>query len=116
MKRVVLAVEIDIRHIGRNAVLRVEGDVDMGSSPALRDAILRLLRDRSEFVVLNLSGVDYVDSSGVASLVEGLQEARRLGTGLRLAGLQPKPRHVLKITGLLDLFDLRDSEVQALEA
>lgn len=110
------AVEIEIRQAARGMVIRVAGDVDMASSPRLREAILGLLRNRSGTrVIVNMAGVEYIDSSGVASLVEGLQEARRSHGKLRLACLNEGPRDVLQLTRLLDLFDVHATEAGALE-
>lgn len=109
--------EIDIWQAGGGMVVRVAGDVDMASSPALREAILDLLRDQSGTrVVLNMAGVDYIDSSGVASLVEGLQQARRSRGKLKLACLNDGPRDVLQLTRLLDLFEVYATEAGALES
>ena len=96
--------------------MHVAGDVDMASSPALREAALELLRDRAEStLVINMRGVDYIDSSGVASLIEVLREARRQRANLRLACLNAGPRDVLELTRLLDLFDVRATEAEALD-
>lgn len=106
--------EIEIKQAASCMVVRVAGDVDMASSPRLREEILGLLRDRSgTHVVVNMKGVDYIDSSGVASLIEGLQEARRSRGKLKLACLNDGPRDVLELTRLLDLFDVHATEAGA---
>ena len=111
------SVEIDIRQAAGAAVVRVTGDVDMVSSPILREAVMELLLDRrGATVVVNLDGVEYIDSSGVASLIEGLKEARRVRRSLRLACLNDGPRHVLELTRLLDLFDVYATEADALDS
>ena len=109
--------EIDIKQAASGAVVRVAGDVDMVSSPELREAVLELLLDnQGTVVVVNLAGVKYIDSSGVASLIEGLKEARRARRSLRLACLNDGPRHVLELTRLLDLFDVYATEADALDS
>ncbi len=111
------AVEIEIWQAAGGTVIRLAGDVDMASSPVLRQAILDLLRDRSgTTIVVNMGGVEYIDSSGVASLVEGLQQARRSRGKLRLACLNDGPRDVLELTRLLDLFEVHATEAGALES
>jgi anti-sigma B factor antagonist len=65
-------------------------------------------------VALNLSRVDYIDSSGVASLVEGLKACRELGSRLILFGVNESAREVLKISRLLKLFEIYDNESQAI--
>ncbi len=109
--------EIDIRQVGEGSVVRVAGDIDMSSSPQLREAILELLRNGSRIkIIVNMEKVDYIDSSGIASLVEGLQVARRSKVKLLLAGLNEGPRYVLQLTRLLDLFEVHSSESEALSA
>ena len=109
--------QINIRHVGRGSVIQPVGDVDMSSSPQLRDTILDLLQDRSGTkIVVNMEKVNYIDSSGIASLVEGLQIARRRKAKLCLAGLNEGPRYVLELTRLLDIFEVHPSESEALSA
>ena len=109
--------EINIKHADTNAVVEVSGDVDMSNSPRLREALLEIVREgRGSLVVVSLEHVEYVDSSGIASLVEGLQEARKRKVTFRLAGLNDGPRHVLELTRLIDVFDVYSSQAEALQA
>ncbi len=107
--------DVEVRRLGPVKVVRVRGDVDLSTSPALLSAAMKALRDTTtSLVIINLAGVGYLDSSGVATLIEVLREARRRPAGLRLAGLQQGPREVLHLTRLLNLFDVRRSEEEAL--
>ena len=65
-------------------------------------------------MILNLTEVPYVDSSGIASLVEALQEAKRQDARLILVGLNDGPRHVLELTRLLNVFEVAATEQEAL--
>jgi anti-sigma B factor antagonist len=64
-------------------------------------------------VVLNLKDVHYIDSSGVASLVEGLKASRDVGSRLILFGLNSAVREVLQLSKLVRIFEITDSEEQA---
>ena len=65
--------EISSRQFEKATVFDVTGDIDLANSPAVRKALLREVKDkRTPRVVMNLSKVRYIDSSGVASLVEGI--------------------------------------------
>jgi anti-sigma B factor antagonist len=87
----------------------------MSNSPEVRKALLRELREKGvSRVVLNLTGVGYIDSSGVASLVEGLKASRESGSRFILFGLNDSAREVLKISRLLKLFEVYDDETQAI--
>jgi anti-sigma B factor antagonist len=87
----------------------------MSNSPEVRKALLREIREKGvSRVVLNLTGVGYIDSSGVASLVEGLKASRESGSRFVLFGLNDSAREVLKISRLLKLFEVYDDEKQAI--
>ena len=106
--------EINVKRDGPASVIYVTGDVDLYSSPQLRETILDLFQNRSqERVIVDLSKVEYIDSSGIASLVEGLQEAKRRKGRFVLTGLNEGPRHVLELTRLLNVFEIAKSEEEA---
>ena len=106
--------KISARLVDKATILDVSGNIDMSNSPEVRRALLREIRDKEvSRVILNLTGVGYIDSSGVASLVEGLKASRESGTRLVLFGLNESAREVLKISRLLKLFEVYDDETQA---
>jgi anti-sigma B factor antagonist len=65
-------------------------------------------------VIVNLKSVRYIDSSGVASLVEGLKVSRELGSRFILFGLSPAAREVLELSRLIKIFEVYENEEQAL--
>jgi anti-sigma B factor antagonist len=73
-----------------------------------------LKESRVPRVVMNMSKVRYIDSSGVASLVEGLKASRDVGSRFILFGLSPSAREVLQLSRLLKIFEVYDDEAQAL--
>ena len=96
-------------------IFDVTGDVDMSNSPELRKALLDEIRKaKVSKVILNLTGVKYIDSSGVASLVEGLKASRDMNSRFVLFGLSASAREVLQLSRLLKVFEVRDNEEQAL--
>jgi|SRR5689334_6636388 anti-sigma B factor antagonist len=106
--------QIEARHLEKITVFDVSGDIDLASSPELRKALLRELRVlRIPRVVLNLKDVRYIDSSGVASLVEGLKASRDVGSRLILFGLNSAVREVLQLSKLVRIFEITESEEQA---
>jgi len=94
-------------------IVDVSGDIDMGTSPGLRKTLLESLKQTPRLVI-NLREVRYIDSSGIASLVEVLKEARNKQKRLVLFGLTAAVREVLQLTRLTKIFDIRDTEEQAL--
>jgi anti-sigma B factor antagonist len=102
---------------GDCAVARVRADIDFRTSPALRTALLDLLgKQRKKCVVLDLECVRRIDSSGVASLVEGWREARRRHARLILTGVNDSLRRMLALTRLSGLFEVKPTVKEALAA
>lgn len=107
--------QIAARRIEKTTIFDVSGDIDLANSPEVRKALLRELKEnRTPKVVMNLSKVRYIDSSGVASLVEGLKASRDAGSRFILFGLSPSAREVLQLSRLLKIFEVYDNEEQAL--
>jgi anti-sigma B factor antagonist len=96
-------------------IVDVVGQIDMGSSPALRKTLLESLKG-TDCVAVNLIEVKYIDSSGIASLLEVLKEARQSKKRLVLFGLTDAVRQVLQLTRLTGVFEICDTEAEALEA
>ena len=108
-------VQISTRQVGVAIVLDVVGDIDLYNSPAVRKALLSALREkRAPRVVVNLTAVRYIDSSGVASLVEGLKISRELGSRFVLFGLSSAAREVFELSRLIKVFEVVDDEAKAL--
>ncbi|MCP4903117.1 MAG: STAS domain-containing protein [bacterium] len=88
------------------AVITVVGEVDLYSSPELRTAILEAMPAASEQVAVDLSGVAYMDSSGVATLVEGLRSARKNEKSFSLIAPSPAVVKVLRLAKLDQVFEV----------
>jgi anti-sigma B factor antagonist len=96
-------------------IVDVAGDIDMSTSPGFRKTLLDSLKQTSRLIV-NLREVRYVDSSGIASLVEVLKAARDTQKRLVLFGLNKAVQEVLQLTRLSKIFEIRDTEEEALQA
>jgi anti-sigma B factor antagonist len=106
--------KIAARHLDKITIFDVAGDIDLANSPELRKALLRELRElRMPRVILNLKAVRYIDSSGVASLVEGLKASRDVGARFILFGLNTTVREVLQLSKLVRIFEIYETEEQA---
>lgn len=109
--------DIKVRHQDNAAIIDVTGDIDLYSSPQVRQTILDTLNQKTVGrVIVNLIGVKYVDSSGVASLVEGLQLSRKSQVRFSLCGLNKAPRQVLELTRLIKVFEIFETLEAALIA
>jgi anti-sigma B factor antagonist len=106
--------KIAARHLEKITIFDLTGDIDLATSPELRKALLHELRDlKMPRVVLNLGGVRYMDSSGVASLVEALKASRDVGSRLILFGLNKTVREVLQLSKLVRIFEICETEEQS---
>ena len=90
------------------AVIVLDGEIDMSRSPQARKVILTCLK-KMKHVMVDLSAVEYIDSSGVASLVEGFQFARSHNLEFGLIGVSDNAMSVLKLARLDQVFRIYDS-------
>ena len=107
-------------------IFDLSGDIDLAHSPTMRKVLLLEIKEkRTAKVLLNLKNVRYIDSSGIASLVEGLKASRdqgsRLilynqGSRLILYNLSPAVREVMQLSRLQKIFEIYDDEEQALSS
>src|ERR1700751_3355071 len=98
--------EITVHGGDEASIVRLRGRLNIDSSPALRDRLLPMLGvQSSEAVMVDLTDVSYIHSSGIATLLEGLKIARLRQATLCLLGLQGRPLHLFQVTGLSALFE-----------
>lgn len=93
-------------------ILDVSGDVDLQGSPVLRRQLFDGLKDAPK-VALNLSAIRYIDSSGIAVMIEALKEAQRLNHEFVLFGMSPAVHDVFKLTHVIRIFQVAETEDQA---
>ena len=109
--------EIFSRHSGGGVILDLSGDIDLAHSPAMRKVLLvEIKQNHTPKVFLNLKNVRYIDSSGIASLVEGLKASRDQGSRMILYSLSPSVREVMELSRLQKIFEIYDNEEQALSS
>ncbi|MGN6609739.1 MAG: STAS domain-containing protein [Jatrophihabitans sp.] len=96
------------------AVLRVAGDIDMQTAGALRDRLTECLETGAGRVVVDLSAVDFLDSSALGALVAAARSAGEGGSALRVAAPKPHVRKIFQITRLLDVLGVHDTVEDAL--
>jgi anti-sigma B factor antagonist len=97
------------------SIIVLKGDVDLESSPAAREILLKTINGAGR-VLVDLSGVSYIDSSGVASLVEALQASKKDQTQFALAAVSEPTRRVLELARLDKVFTMHDSVDEAINA
>jgi anti-sigma B factor antagonist len=106
-------VEVKTQSLENAVVFRPLGDIDLSRAPSLRLQLGEVQRSGTRRVIVDLEDVPYMDSSGVATLVEAMQTARREKTDLVLCGLQDKVRSVFQIARLDMVFTIVDTVDEA---
>lgn len=86
-------------------IIALQGEVDMHSATGLRERLLAALQSPAGLIV-DMSGVSFIDSSGIAILVEGYKRAKQNSQAFALAGVRAAPMQVLQLTRLDKVFPL----------
>ncbi len=95
-------------------IVRPVGDIDLSGAPALRQQISQAQKENPSRLIVDLSGVPYMDSSGLATLVEAMQIARRNNAILIICSLQDKVRSIFEIARLDMVFKIAASREEAI--
>ena len=103
------------REEGGYTVIELDGDVDLSCSPEARKQILTCLEGKKHLLI-DLSNVSYIDSSGVASLVEGYQTAKKKTLNFGLVGVSSAAMNVLQLARLDKVFPIHASVEERLKA
>lgn len=99
------------------SIFRIVGDIDMDTSPDIKKTFSRLMANKSKSkIVINLKEVAYIDSSGLATLIEILKILRASESRLKLTNLSDKVKGLFEITKLDKLFDISAEEENALNS
>lgn len=115
-KSVLMQIEIVMETMETGVVLKLKGDVDMNTSPDVRSALGMIFKQGvsgMKALLVDLSQVRYMDSSGIATLVEGMQNCMKKGTRLRLFELSPPVRDVFELARLACVFDIYPTKNEA---
>jgi anti-sigma B factor antagonist len=101
----------------KNSVMvQVSGEVDMFTSPDLRDTLVSFFKKKVDAIIVDLTEVSFMDSSGIATLVEGLQWSRKNDRRFILAGVGDTVLNALSLTKLDHVFTIHKNAGQAFEA
>jgi anti-sigma B factor antagonist len=108
---------IDVRKANDVVIVDFKGRLAAGvSDEVLTQVVKELLDEGYRKILLNLSGMDYIDSSGLGELVQSLRMSSRAGASLRLLKPQDRVAKTLRLTNLLPMFSVYENEPDALKA
>ncbi|MFH8623246.1 STAS domain-containing protein [Streptomyces vietnamensis] len=110
-----LDVDVEIRD-GRTAVLTVAGELDMETADRLQELLAEQFGQGRRRLVLDLSALDFMDSSGLNVLIRAVNKARESDGDLYLAAPTPAVRRILEITGVMTTIPPHDAVADALAA
>jgi len=112
-----VSVKLSTRQVGDVSVVDVAGRITLGEgSSALRDTLRDMVGKGQKKILLNLSEVSYIDSSGIGELVSGFTTVTNQGGQLKLLGLTKRVKDLLQITKLYTVFDVHDDEAGAIRS
>lgn len=108
--------EVKVEQRDNAVLISPVGEVDLHRSPTLREQLKLAAQQRPRLLIVDLSGVPYMDSSGVATLVEAMQITRKQATDLVLCCMQDKVRSIFEIARLDSVFRIAPDVDSALGA
>jgi len=112
-----VSIKLNTRQVGDVTVVDVAGRITLGEgSSALRDTLRGLVGKDQKKILLNLSDVSYIDSSGIGELVSGFTTVTNNGGQLKLLGLNKRVKDLLQITKLYTVFDVHEEEPAAIRS
>ena len=96
--------QIEISEAGGIKTLKLSGEIDLHASPALRAELQKCVQAKVSALLLDFNSVEYIDSSGLATLIEYVRECSHFDGRLALFGLQKKVRTIFDLVRLNELF------------
>jgi anti-sigma B factor antagonist len=112
-----VALKMTNREVDGVAVVALDGRIVLGEeSNALREKVKSLIAEGKKKVVLNMANITFIDSAGLGTLVAAHHSAKSQGAALKLAHLGAKFQEVLQITKLLTVFDVYNTEAEAVSS
>jgi anti-sigma B factor antagonist len=111
-----LRLGIDVQKVEGLPVLLVKGEIDIYTAPMFKQAVVGLVSDGHSDVVIDLSGVTFMDSSGFGTLLGATRRLRPAGGGLYLAGANTTIQRMLRLTRLDTIMGLYETAEDAVRA
>jgi anti-sigma B factor antagonist len=100
---------IDVREQDGWSVVDVAGEIDVATAPRLREQVISLIGDGRYRIVVDMAGVDFIDSTGLGVLISGLKRTRTHDGDFVLVCTEPRILKVFEITGLTAVFSVHDT-------
>lgn len=101
--------KVDIVNHDSEIEVKVFGEVDAYTAPKLRESLIPLTEEQGAVILVNLSGVDYMDSTGLGVFIGALKSSRQNESTLKLFGMTDRVERLFQITGLNEVMDIETS-------
>ena len=105
--------DIEVTQTGGVTLVVPKGDLDMGTADQMKRTLSDLIEKGQSKLVMDLTGVAYVDSSGLGALVAAMKQARAVGGNLKLCGLQEDVRSIFEMTRLIKVMAVHSDRQEA---
>ena len=107
--------ELKIRKSGETYIIDVNGEMDLYNSYKLKELVMKMLEKKVERYIVNLQGVDYIDSSGIGALIYICSTIKKLNLKLTIANIHGSVKKVIELTKLMGYFPISASMEEALK-
>ena len=107
---------LDTRTQGEHTIVAVTGEVDVYTAPKLREALVALVDAGSYHLVVDVEGVEFLDSTGLGVLVGGLKRVRTHDGSLQIVCTNERLLKIFRITGLIDVFAIHGTVSDAVSS
>jgi len=109
---------MEIKEVVKNdkIICKISGEVNIDTSPRLREMFDKIIQNSIKKVVIDTCGVSYIDSSGLATLIEMMQRLKKIDGEMRLCAMPEKVKSIFEVMKLDKLFTICDSEDEALNS
>lgn len=109
-----MATTITSKQYKRVDLVEIDGRIDSSTAPQLDQALLKIIQDGRYRIVVDMSETDFMSSAGLRALLSALKQVRRFNRGdVRLANMPDKIKKAFDLAGLLEVFKVYDSSVDA---
>src|SRR3954451_14539582 len=111
-----LRLDYEVRRVSGFPVLGVTGEIDIYTAPLFKQAVVNLVSEGNRSVIIDLSGVSFMDSSGFGTLLGATKRLRPMGGGLHLAAPNSTIQRMLRLTRLDSIMQIHDSVDAAVQS
>jgi anti-sigma B factor antagonist len=98
--------ELKIRKNGETYIIDVNGEMDLYNSYKLKELVMKMLEKKVERFIINLQGVDYIDSSGIGALIYICSTVKKMNLRLLIANIHGSVKKVIELTKLMGYFPI----------